>query len=167
MRISIPVESPTNADNLSQEEQRREGEKPFFSQSAVSIPKTTEYKRTKANTTKCFIQKRIFCLIKNNLSMLQILRLLVNILKTPSPCKRRNLLGHSGDRMEQRRNALEYILLLTFPSIPNPSQEFQHRRDQHELEGNHSTDRLHQQSGSNHTSSNKGPPRMNCSGSSK
>lgn len=79
--------------------------------------------------------------------MLQILRFLVNILKTPSPCKRRNLLWHSGDRMEQIRNALEYILLLTSPSIPNPSQEFQQRRNQHELESNHSTDGLHQRVG--------------------
>lgn len=111
--------------------------------------------------------EKIFLFLKNNLSMLQILRFLIYILKTPSPCKRRNLLWHSGDRMEQIRNVLEYILLLTSPSIPNPSQEFQQRRNQHELEGNHSTDGLHQQSGSNRTSSNRGPPRMNCSGSSK
>ena len=113
-----PVESPTNADNLSQEEHRREGEKPFCSQSAESIPKTTQSKRVKTSVAERFIQKENYVYEKNKLSMLQILRFLINILKTPSPGKCRDLLGHSGDCREQRRNALKHILRFTFHSIP-------------------------------------------------
>lgn len=62
--------------------------------------------------------KRKLCFKINKLSMLQILRFLINILKTPSPGKCRDLLGHSGDCREQRRNALKHILRFTFHSIP-------------------------------------------------
>ena len=44
---TLPVESPTNADNLSQEEQSSDGEKPFCSHSAESIPREIENKRIK------------------------------------------------------------------------------------------------------------------------
>ena len=80
-------------------------------------------KQHKAKESKQVLQnasskKKIMFIKKNKLSMLQILRFLINILKTPSPGKRRDLLGHSGDCMEQRRNALKHILRFTFHSIP-------------------------------------------------
>ena len=126
----IPTESPTNADNLSQEEQSREEEKPFCSQSALSISQRMGI-RISRKGTKPLIKLILFA---NKHTMLHVLRLLTNVLKAPPSSKRWDFLRNASNPMKQGRNLFEEMLFITHHTNSHPSKILEQRRQNHALE---------------------------------